>query len=300
MSHSVSLRGQSAAKAFLSASLRTAFAGCIVLAAFLGQAPQLSANSLPLGGQTATIAPMEVDVELVLAVDVSFSMDADEQRIQRQGYLDAIRSPEFTSAVRNGALGKVAISYLEWGGIGSTDVIVPWTIIEDEAGARAFADQLEARPIQQLPRTSISGAIRRGVELIKSNTYRGLREVIDISGDGPNNAGQPVAAARDWAREQGIIINGLPLMMKRDTNGLDLADLDLYYRDCVITGPGAFMIPVRGKEEFRDAIRTKIIREIAAVPAPDSLSILLASEESGPRADCMAGEMSRKYSVPRT
>jgi hypothetical protein len=300
MSQSVSVSGRIAARVSRAALVRAATAACIALFALLPQSPPLSANSLPLGGQTATIAPMEVDVELVLAVDVSFSMDLDEQRIQRQGYLDALRSPEFVSAVRNGALGKVAVSYLEWGGIGSAEVVVPWQVIEDEADAMAFADALESRPIQQLPRTSISWAVRTAVDLIKSNSYKGLREVIDVSGDGPNNAGQPVNLARDWAREQGVIINGLPLLMKRDASGADIPDLDIYYRDCVITGPGSFMIPVRGKEEFRDAIRTKIIREIASAPDPDDGVISLATGESGPRADCLSGETAKRSAVPPT
>jgi hypothetical protein len=298
MSQSVSVGGRHAARVPYGALLQAASVACIALFALLGQAPPIAANSLPIGGQTATIAPMEVDVELVLAVDVSYSMDLEEQRIQRQGYLDALRSKEFVSAVRNGALGKVAVSYLEWGGIGNAHVIVPWRVIEDEADAMAFADALEGRPIQQLPRTSISWAIRSAVDLIKANPYKGLREVIDVSGDGPNNAGQPVNLARDWAREQGVIINGLPLLMKRDAATADIEGLDIYYRDCVITGPGSFVIPVRGKEEFRDAIRTKIIREIAAAPMDDAMVLTLAADESGPRADCLSGETAKRSAVP--
>jgi hypothetical protein len=257
------------------------------------------ASPLPLGGQTATIAPQQVDVELVLAVDVSFSMDDDEQRIQRQGYVDALRSREFIGAVEQGAIGSVAITYVEWGGIGLTQTTVPWTIIRTAADATAFADSLEAKPLVQLPRTSISGAIRSSIDLIKSNSYQGIREVIDVSGDGPNNAGAPVLHARDFAHQQGVIINGLPLLMKRDGDNDEFANLDAYYRDCVITGPGSFVIPVRGKAEFANAIRTKIIREIATAPMPDPL-VMPASDMDQPKANCLAGEKVLRSAVPKT
>jgi hypothetical protein len=257
------------------------------------------ASPLPLGGQTATIAPQQVDVELVLAVDVSFSMDTDEQRVQRQGYLDALRSREFIGAVEQGAIGSVAITYVEWGGIGLAQTTVPWAIIRTAEDAAAFADKLEAQPFVQLPRTSISGAIRSSIDLIKSNSFQGIREVIDVSGDGPNNAGAPVLHARDFASEQGVIVNGLPLLMKRDSDNGEFDNLDAYYRDCVITGPGSFVIPVRGKAEFANAIRTKIIREIAAAPLPDPL-VMPASDFGEPKANCLAGEKVLRSAVPKT
>jgi hypothetical protein len=267
------------------------------LALGLGAASPTLASPPIKGGQTATVTQTEVDVELVLAVDVSFSMDMEEQQIQRQGYLDALRSEEFISAVRDGMLGKVALTYVEWGGSESQAIVVPWAVIDSPESANAFADQLQGRPLQKIARTSISSAIRFSTALIKNNPYEGLREVIDISGDGPNNSGEPVVMARDMAREAGVIINGLPLLMKRDNDGFDLEDLDVYYEQCVITGPGAFVIPVRGKDQFRDAIRSKIIREIASVTLPEPL-VQQAAEKGKKKANCKAGEMMMRLSIP--
>jgi Protein of unknown function (DUF1194) len=274
-------------------------AASLALAAALGPTflTPAAANSLPLGGQTATIAPLEVDVELVLAVDVSFSMDMEEQRVQRQGYVDALRSDDFIMAVRNGMLGKVAISYLEWGGIGSQTLTMPWQVIETREDAEAFAAALEAKEILRLPRTSISGAIDASLDLLRGNAIKGMREVIDVSGDGPNNAGAPVADARERAAALGVTINGLPLLMNRDDDGFDYGELDIYYKRCIITGPGSFVIPVRGKEEFRDAIRTKIIREIAFNQLTEPV-ISLASDVEEPQVDCLAGEKMLRIGMP--
>jgi hypothetical protein len=240
------------------------FAG-LVLGTFISAA---SASPSSFGEQASTRALTEVDVELVLAVDVSFSMDDEEQAVQRKGYIDAIRSPEFIDAVRQGMIGRVALTYIEWGGAEFQSNIVGWRLIEDEASAKDFADKLAAQPLQKLPRTSISSAILHAGSMLRANPYRGLRNVIDISGDGPNNAGMPVLSAREWAEREGIVINGLPLMMKVDLDGAGV-DMAEYYRQCVITGPGAFVIPVRSTAEFGTAIRTKIIREIAAYQSFD-------------------------------
>jgi Protein of unknown function (DUF1194) len=256
-----------------------------------------AAAPAPIGDQTATMSLKEVDVELVLAVDVSFSMDAGEQQVQRQGYLDAIRSKEFISAVESGMLGKVALTYVEWGGIGSHKITVPWRVIEDAKGAADFANELEAMPIIQISRTSISSAIQNSVQLIKNNAYKGMREVIDVSGDGPNNSGEPVEKARDMASAQGVVINGLPLLMDRADDGATPLKLDAYYEQCVITGPGSFVIPVRGKEEFRGAIRTKIVREIASAAMLDAM-IIPASDVVKPKVDCMLGEAAIKMLLP--
>jgi Protein of unknown function (DUF1194) len=264
--------------------------GCAAAALLLSAA---LASAAPPSPQTASVSPIEVDVELVLAVDVSYSMDLDEQRVQRDGYIAAIRSPEFIDAVRNGALGKIALSYVEWGGIGAQKTTVEWRVIENEADAQAFADELAEKPIIQIARTSISGAIQQSVSLIKSNPYQGLREVIDISGDGPNNAGQPVSDARDAAAEKGVIINGLPLLLKKGYDSASMELLDVYYKQCIITGPGSFVLPVRSKEEFGSAIRQKIIREIAAAPVDDNPLISLASDfrTNEPKVNCLAGEL---------
>jgi hypothetical protein len=212
-------------------------------------------------------AETEVDVALVLAVDVSRSMDPDEQELQRQGFIDAFRSPQVHEAIRNGMLGRIIVTYFEWSGVDYQNVIVPWTVIDSPDAAMKFADGLHDNPIGRLRRTSISGAIDFGAKLLDQTGVEPIRRVIDISGDGPNSSGRGVAAARDEAVAKGITINGLPIMLKRPSGFGDMENLDLYYKGCVIGGEGAFLVPVRERQQFADAIRTKIIREIAALPS---------------------------------
>jgi hypothetical protein len=212
-------------------------------------------------------AETEVDVALVLAVDVSRSMDPDEQELQRQGFIDAIR---------NGMLGRIIVTYFEWSGVDYQNVIVPWTIIDGPEAAMKFADGLHDNPIGRLRRTSISGAIDFGVKLLEQAGVEPLRRVIDISGDGPNSSGRGVVAARDEAIAKGITINGLPIMLKRPSGFGDMENLDLYYKGCVIGGEGAFLVPVRERQQFADAIRTKIIREIAALAAETQIEKIQA------------------------
>jgi hypothetical protein len=150
-----------------------------------------------------------------------------------------------------------------------------------------FAEQLARAPIQRGPRTSISGAIDFGVRLLEESGVEALRRVIDVSGDGANNQGRPVTLAREAALARDITINGLPIMLKRANSFWDVAKLDVYYRDCVIGGPGAFMIPVRERQHFAAAIKTKIIREIAALE-PGPRVVPVQAEGS---ADCLAGEL---------
>ena len=210
-------------------------------------------------------ASTEVDLALVIAVDISNSMDREEQELQRNGFIEAFRSPQVQDAIRTGMLGRIAVVYMEWAGVTRQTVVVPWTTIDGPEGALSFAEQLERAPIQRGPRTSISGAIDFGAQLLEESGVEPLRRVIDISGDGANNQGRLVTEARDAALARGITINGLPIMLKRSSSYWDVAELDGYYRDCVIGGPGAFMEPVRERHHFAEAIKTKIIREIAAI-----------------------------------
>lgn len=230
----------------------------------------------------------EVDVELVLAVDVSWSMDIDEQRLQREGYVAALRDPDIIAAIRKGDLGVVAITYVEWAGVGLERTVVPWSLVSDEATAASLADKLEAAPIGRLRRTSISSALSHVATLFQ-NEFDGLRRVIDISGDGPNNMGMLVTSARDDVLAQGITINGLPIMIKRGGTGgyFQIEDLDLYYEDCVIGGSGAFMITVDDAQRFQEAIRRKLILEIAGL-SPRAIPAQFAVRE--PRVDCAVGE----------
>lgn len=230
-------------------------------------------------------AATEVDLALVLAVDISNSMDREEQELQRQGFVEAFRSPAVHDAIAGGALGRIAVVYMEWAANYRRNVVVPWTVIDGPEAAADFAGRLDQAPINRGPRTSISGAIDFAAELLRDSGVEAIRQVIDVSGDGANNQGRGVVQARDEALAQGITINGLPIMLKRATGYWDMAELDLYYRDCVIGGVGAFLVPVRERHHFADAIRTKLIREIA-----DRGETLIKHAQAGPRANCMAGE----------
>ncbi len=230
----------------------------------------------------------EVDLALVLAVDVSLSMETDEQELQRQGFIEAFRSLEVHEAIRKGMLGRIAVVYVEWAGASYQQVVVPWTVIENSAASLQFADRLAQTPTSRVGYTSISGAIDFSLTLLRVSGVEAVRQVIDISGDGANNQGRIVTLARDEALAQGITINGLPLMLKRPDSIWDIDNLDLYYRDCVIGGPGAFMIPVREKQQFAHAIRTKIVREIAAQPQPH---VLVQPAQAEALVNCLAGEI---------
>jgi hypothetical protein len=229
-----------------------------------------------------------VDVELVLAVDVSYSMDPDEQELQREGYAKALTSKEFMQALREGANGKIAITYVEWAGEYDQRVVVPWRLIEGPESADAVAAEIARAPFRRASRTSISGALRFAKPLFDNSGFRGLRRVIDVSGDGANNAGPLIAPTRDEVVEAGITINGLPIMLKRATFGtMDIPNLDIYYEDCVIGGPGAFVVPIRERDKFVQAIHTKLVLEVAGRQPP--ARVMRASAQA-PRISCTIGE----------
>ncbi|GAB5377369.1 MAG: DUF1194 domain-containing protein [Acuticoccus sp.] len=238
----------------------------------------------------ARATPPVVDVELVLAVDVSWSMDIDEQIVQRQGYVDALRHPDVLATIHKGDWQRIALTYVEWAGHGLDRTIVPWTIIETAADADAFAERLDRAPIGRMRRTSISSILTRSVGLF-DNGIDGMRRVVDVSGDGPNNMGILVTAARDEALASGIVINGLPIMIKRSNPGgyFHLERLDLYYEDCVIGGFGSFMITVNSADKFQEAIRRKLIMEIASAE-PRVVPAGYRPPGSPPRVDCAVGE----------
>src|ERR1700712_2630438 len=229
-----------------------------------------------------------VDVELVLAVDVSYSMDMDELAIQREGYAQAIVSKEFLQALKTGPNGKISVTYFEWAASSDQKIIIPWRVIDGPETADAVANEIMKTPIRRASRTSISGAINFAMPLFDENPYRGLRRVIDISGDGPNNNGAPVTGARDAALEKGITINGLPIMVKEPSySTMDIDNLDFYYEDCVIGGPGAFVVTIKDRDKFKEAIRTKLVLEVAG-RTPGRRVIPVAEKE--PRVSCMVGE----------
>src|SRR5689334_5549281 len=229
-----------------------------------------------------------VDVELVLAVDVSYSMDMDELAIQREGYAQAIVSKEFLQALKSGPNGKIAVTYFEWAASSDQKIIIPWRLIDGPETADAVANEIMKTPIRRASRTSISGAIYFAMPLFNEDPYHGLRRVIDISGDGPNNNGAPVTGARDEALSKGIVINGLPIMVKEPSySTMDIDNLDWYYEDCVIGGPGSFVISIKDREKFKEAIRTKLLLEVAG-RVPERRVVHVAERE--PRVSCMIGE----------
>ena len=205
-----------------------------------------------------------VDLELVLAVDVSGSIDEAEARLQREGYVNAILHPEVVAAVRGGMLRRVAVTYVEWAGL-YQNTVVDWHLIVDERSAAAFAQKLIEAPIFTAAWTSISGAINYALPLFGKNGYSGVRQVIDLSGDGPNNEGEKMPTARDRAVAAGVTVNGLPIVNDRPSPfGFPAyKDLDLYYIACVIGGPGGFIVVADTHQDFARAIRKKLILETA-------------------------------------
>ena len=232
--------------------------------------------------------PATVDIELILAVDVSYSMDMDELAVQREGYAQAIVSKEFLQALKAGQTGKIAITYFEWAASNDQKIIIPWRLIDGPETADAVSEEILKTPVRRASRTSISGAINFAMPLFDQNPYHGLRRVIDISGDGPNNNGLPVTGARDAALEKGITINGLPIMVKEPSySTMDIENLDFYYEDCVIGGPGSFVVSIKDRDKFKEAIRTKLLLEVAG-RTPERPMIPVADKE--PRVSCMIGE----------
>jgi hypothetical protein len=246
-----------------------------------------------------------VDLELVLAVDISLSMDLDELRLQRDGYVAALRDPALHDIIARGRHKRIAVTYFEWAGPQVQKLIAPWALVDGPAAAERLAEIIERAPISRERFTSISAALAYADRLFQESPFRGLRRVVDVSGDGPNNAGRFVTVERDALAAQGIVINGLPVMMKTGSSAFDLRDLDIYYEDCVVSGPDAFIIPVRTLEELQPAIRRKLLQEIAGTPAAPSSGMvrvqaqaapLPPSARPAPRIDCTIGEqLFRRY-----
>jgi hypothetical protein len=218
--------------------------------------------ALALSIWTVVGAPaQEVDLALVLAVDSSGSVDAEEFALQRKGYAGALTHPDVLAAIRRGPIGAIAVTVVEWSGPMIRHVVVDWTRISDENGAVAVAARLLS-----LPRTIFGGgtavgaAIDFGMEMLGRSPFSAIRRTIDVSGDGINNRGRPAAVARDEAVAQRVTINGLAIVEFGN-------DIEGYYRDHVIGGPGAFVIRADGFADFARAVRRKLILEIAAAEA---------------------------------
>jgi hypothetical protein len=242
------------------------------------------ASAAPVAVPSGTTA---VDVELVLAVDISQSMDEKEFALQRAGYVEALRHPDFIKAVRSGDRGRVALAYFEWAGSIRADAVIAWQVIDSSESANAFADKIAARPFRSFRGTSISGALAFGTGLFEGNALEGGRNVIDISGDGPNNIGLPVTATRDAALAKGIVINGLPILINPSPS---YSHLDRYYADCVIGGAGSFVLPIHAASEFTTAIRRKLILEVSGIADPTTDRVDAAAP-----VDCLQGERDRRF-----
>ena len=251
-------------------SLYIGIAGAVTLAAAAFAAP-----SLPRFADKSPGA-IPVDVELVIAVDVSYSMDPEEQALQREGYIIGLTSREFLRALREGPHGKIAITYFEWAGASDQRIVMPWRVIDGPEAADAVAAEIARAPYRRASRTSISGALRFAQPLFDNSGYRGIRRVIDVSGDGANNHGPLVVPMRDEVVAAGITINGLPIMLNRANVGsMDIDTLDIYYEDCVIGGPGI------------EATRTKLVMEIAG---RQSAPRIQQASAQAPRISCTIGE----------
>jgi hypothetical protein len=236
----------------------------------------------------ATATQKNVDVTLVLAVDVSYSMDPDEQALQREGYVTALKSHEFLEALQHLGRGRIALIYFEWASVTDQKIVVPWRLIDGPASATSVADEIARAPYRRAYRTSISGALAFAGAQLENSPYSGTRQVVDVSGDGANNQGPPVVGVRDELVAKGVTINGLPIMLKPPTPGsIDIEDLDVYYEDCVKGGPAAFVVPIKELDQFKAATRTKLVLEIADRASP---ARVWRTSAEAPRISCTIGE----------
>jgi hypothetical protein len=276
------------------------FWGCIATLAIMFSGPALTAAppaSLQNSGTGLrhVQSGLPVDVALVIAVDISLSMDPGEQALQRTGYVEAFRHPDLMATIEGGLFQRIAVTYVEWGSAIDQSVVLPWTVVEDEATAEGVAARLESTEIRRSRSTSISAAMDFSVELFANKTVEATRRVIDISGDGPNNDGRPVLDARADALALGITINGLPVMLRpMGFSPWSIPELDAYYADCVIGGPGSFVLPARSPADFKDAIRQKLLLEIAAAPARLEQASVAPAQAAADATDCLIGERLRR------
>jgi len=276
------------------------FEGSLAAAALWLVSAGAAAPASPTAGPDATLprlaqAGLPVDVALVIAVDISLSMDAGEQSLQRDGYVAAFRHPDLLATIENGLFQRIAVTYVEWGSATDQDVVLPWTVVEDESSAEAVAGHLESTPIRRSRSTSISAAIDLAMNLFEVKEVEAIRRVIDVSGDGPNNSGRAVLDARAAALDAGVTINGLPLILRpMGFSPWSIPDLDVYYSDCVIGGPGSFVLTVSDPADFEDAIRQKLLLEIASRPSGIVPAAHTPTDTAPGPTDCLIGERLRR------
>ena len=226
-----------------------------------------------MAAATTGRADTPVDLQLVLAVDVSRSIDEVEAELQRRGYVEALTNDRVIDAILSGEHRRIALCYTEWAGTHYQAVVIDWSVIDSAAGARRFAEKLAEAPRQSQSWTAVGAALVHAGQRFDASGFTSKRRVIDVSGDGRTNDGPPAEIVRDKLVAMGIIINGLPVMMNRTNFGRppDLT-LDKYYEENVIGGPGSFMIVADNFDHFGRAVRTKLVREIssseATLPSP--------------------------------
>lgn len=228
----------------------------------------------------------EVDLELVLLADATGSIDDAEIRFQRQGYARAITDPAVISAIRSTPHGRIAVTYVEWGDLHSQDVVVEWTLIDSAESARAFADALLVPPRRAGGRNAIGAALLFGQALIESNAIQGVRRVIDLSADSANNWNGPgIAEARAQVLGAGITINGLAVLCRYCSGRPVDYDLETAFRTGIVGGPGAFVVTADSPATFSNAVRRKLVLEIAGGPVPARLAARAPIPVAGPRPD---------------
>jgi len=209
----------------------------------------------------------EIDLAFAMAIDISGSIDPDEAKLQREGYVQAFRDPGIVKAILSGPNGRIAVAYYEWSDASLQQLLIDWTLLDSEASIYTFARWLAAAPISIARRTSISGAIRYAVPLFGRSPYEANRKVLDISGDGSNNDGPPVTSMRYEALKERIVINGLPIMNDRPNpfGFPNEPDLDKYYLHCVTGGPRSFIEVATKFDDFPRAVHKKLLQEVANI-----------------------------------
>lgn len=228
---------------------------------------------LPLIAPFQAGAAEAVDVALVLVSDVSRSIDDREFDLQKQGYSAAFNDPKVLAAIHGGVAGAIAVTYIEFASPGEVRSVIDWTRIGDEASARAFTDRLSAAPRSFWGRTAISAGIDRAMQALAESGFDAARRVIDVAGDGTNNAGRDVGAARDDAVAAGVTINGLAIINDNPVSWTFAhvqppGGLANYYRQNVTGGPGSFVVEIHDFHTFGEAMTRKLIEEIASLPPP--------------------------------
>jgi hypothetical protein len=233
--------------------------GRIKLALFAGLLSVLATHPAP----AAPAGTIEVDVKLVIATDTSHSIDQDEAQLQRQGIADLFLDPDVVKAIQSGPLGVIAVTMLDWSGYHKDRVVLDWTLVNDKASAAALSEKIRKIPVSFGERTSISSALEHAMEMLNEsdNQIVATRKVIDLSGDGPNNDGFSLQHLHDTTANNGIVVNGLPIMDEKSDGYF--ADLDKYYGACVVAGKGAFLVVVKSYKDFGRAMRRKLVLEIS-------------------------------------